>query len=122
MTTLRITEQVDLQLSVDGVWQVVANGQTKPCVESMVMLLPLLERDWAEVEREMANLGESHFPRDELVILALTSESDYWASLGVSWLKYCDPLGGNILAALQSLVVAKWADQDTRHSARKLLP
>jgi hypothetical protein len=92
-------------------------------------LLPLLERPYQEVAEDAANaiasldipgvLPDTTCLRD-VVITALESGMDYWASLAIAWLDADYPVDEATAGTLNSVASAKWASQRTRQAALRI--
>jgi hypothetical protein len=128
---MEVQHDVQLGLSPEGTWVVSAGGRDIPCQgPGLVTLFPLLEQPWDVVRERLRATRPSlppdtlaSFPRQELVVAALRSHSDYWAHLALQW---CDaalavPACDELRDALTDLLGAPWASQRTRHTARALL-
>lgn len=59
-------------------------------------------------------------PIDDVLSMAIRSESSHWAERAVFWMLN-RPLRGDHVHLLRELSTARWANQWTRHSARRLV-
>jgi hypothetical protein len=95
-----------------------------------VPLLPLLEFPHREVqdglEQAFHDSGLSHedfqsLSLRDLVALALSSDSTYWAGLAVRWLADGFPIDDVVIRAGDEMVQAKRATQADRHTVLRLI-
>lgn len=95
-----------------------------------VWLLPLLEKPEREAAQELTRsvkiLGEkytlpSNIALQPLVVTALTSHSDYWSGLALTWLEDGFPLDPELTTLLAHSAENRTLSQSRRHRARKLL-
>ena len=96
---------------------------------SVLPLFPCLEIEYSKFrglgKAAFSRLGLSErlidtFPTSELVYLALTDVSGYWAELALNWLEDIE-IDNRIKEQLQQITKAKWASQKTRQKASKFL-
>jgi hypothetical protein len=97
---------------------------------SYVWLLPLLEKPLETAALDLSDavraLGEKHtLPADialqPLLIIALTSHSEYWPGLALKWLEDGFPMDAELTAVLAHCVEDKTLSQSDRHRARRLV-
>ena len=88
---------------------------------SFIALLIFLEHPFVEAEQLISSLGFEPFPFRRLIEFAISSESDYWASLAVDWLEQGVPLNEKVANAINLMVEEKRASQKTRHRAFQLM-
>ncbi|GHB71683.1 hypothetical protein GCM10010331_69530 [Streptomyces xanthochromogenes] len=129
------------QVSETGIWLGVdrngswAIGRLDGPVQPSAMNLPtswvtILDVDEAEFRQNLKagaqqhriSEGElqEHVPVDEVLTIAILSESDHWAERAVSWLSNRTNQKAH-LELLRELSKAKWATQKTRHAAYRLV-
>lgn len=115
---------LSLAVAEDGTWVVVRDGWPARPVTGMVMaLLPLLERPYGQVTREVAARAPSGHPDppwEDVLRLALTwRAAEYWPGLAVGWLEEGFP-ASSLLDELAALKDMPHRSQVLRHRALRI--
>ena len=91
--------------------------------------LPCLKKSLSELSRQIDEElvkkkipveVKNTFPFQEIILMGLKSESEFWAELALNWLEYIK-INEKIKEQLQQITQAKWASQKTRQKASKFL-
>jgi hypothetical protein len=121
-----------LGLDRKGVWTL---GRLDGAVESSAPDLPsswvtLLDSDASSFRAGLASAAERFklspgklediIPLDDVLTMAIKSRSSHWAERAVVWMSDQESSGDH-LDLLRELSTANWANQRTRHVARRLL-
>lgn len=124
---LELDYGLKLGLGDTGNWQVVTkNGAfdlSHP--QEFFRVVVLLERPYAEVEKLLNEYAEAkrhsaRFPLWQVVSAGLSSESDQWARLALTWVPDLPQSDRMLLVNLLDEVAhSKWASQKTRQVAER---
>ncbi|GAA2653598.1 hypothetical protein GCM10010425_79380 [Streptomyces spororaveus] len=121
-----------LGLDRKGVWTL---GRLDGVVESSAEGLPsswvtILDADESSLRAGLASAAErfklspdgleSLVPVDDVLAMAIRSRSSHWAERAVCWMSE-RAIPGDQLVLLRGLSTADWANQRTRHTARRLV-
>jgi len=122
---------IELGYSVGSSWAVRKAGfivkLTLEDRRNTLVWLPLLKGEYADFQQvldeglERAGLlgTVEDFPLAELLSTALSSQSDYWAALGIQWAQASQHAKA-LKKLLALLMVDKAVSQGTRHAAKRL--
>jgi hypothetical protein len=114
---------LELAVTEDGSWVVGRDADSaRPVSANMMALLPFLERPYREVTEAVAARkppGQPDLPWVEIVRLALTWRTEYWAGLALGWLEDGFPADG-LLDELAAVKDASWRPQPLRHRALRI--
>jgi hypothetical protein len=123
--------EVWLGISQLGYWVLERNESIIPLLNerNLRSLLPCLQKPYKEIiwliEDALARQNLSReilntFPIRDLILLALRSQSDFWASRALEWLENFQP-DEDVICQIQQLIKEKWSSQKTKLAARKFL-
>ena len=124
MNSVPVSASANTYLAVHDGEYVLAGGRSGPAPidGAMYGLLPLLEREPAEVIAAIAALGGAAFPYSQLLETALQSNSGYWQERAVPWLIALNPAPeGSLAAAGHQALEMRRASQESRHAIRRWL-
>ncbi len=97
---------------------------------SDVWLLPLLEKPFEtavlDFPQTLGAFSEKYtlpaaITLQSVVIIALTSHSEYWSGLALKWLEDGFPIDVELIALLSQCAEDKTLSQSRRHRARRLV-
>lgn len=126
-SSVDIGHGIKVRLNSVGQWQVEGANGSWPLEskEDAHRAAAILEKGYAEMKAATDRLMEQQptaheFPFDNVVVTALESGSDYWASRALEWVPSL-PLAQRqtLVHVLQEVVIAKWASQKLRQGAER---
>ena len=128
ITCLSSQTRAHLALTREGEWAVAAPDRVSLWRTHPVTLLPCLEEGFQDrLASDLRNMNIpleevlKHLPMHEVVAIACSGGSEYWASRAVRWLEGQPELSGSDVESLNLVQGAPWASQRTRHRVRRLL-
>lgn len=125
-------DDIELYCNNTGNWSFENNGEHKSLSDegNSIVLLPLLEKDYAEVLTLLDSLAEKEnvdainvakFPFDNVILTALNWYSSYWPNLAIGWLEKGYPLKRKFITPIENIIEDKSYDQKLRHRSRRLI-